>query len=69
MMKLWEIGGRKEGGSIAAIAGRIMFRFDVPVTTSAEHLRDTVFLCADIADELELALTNAAEYQVPEPDE
>lgn len=62
MVKLLEIAGRKKGGSLVVLGGRIMYRFDVPLSASVEHVRDTVFLCADIADELERAITNADEY-------
>jgi hypothetical protein len=62
MVKLLEIAGRKKGGSLVVVGGRIMYRFDVPLSSSVEHLRDTVFLCANIADELELVITNADDF-------
>jgi hypothetical protein len=50
------------------MAGRSVQGFEVPMPESAERLRDMVFLCADMVDELGLAITNADEYQVPDPD-
>jgi hypothetical protein len=62
MMKLLNITARKKGGSLVADSQALIYRFDVPVTASADHLRDTVFLCAAIADELEQALTTGDEF-------
>jgi hypothetical protein len=62
MLKLLRLVGRKKGGSLIASTESLIYRFDVPLTASAEHLRDTVFLCASIADELEQALTTGDEF-------
>ncbi len=56
LLKLLEITAQKKGGALIPHSAHLVYRFDVPVTASADHLRDTVFLCADIADELERAL-------------
>jgi hypothetical protein len=62
MLKLLQIVAKKKGGSLIATDTNLMYRFDVPVTASTEHLRDTVYLCGDIADELERALTEGDTY-------
>jgi len=59
LLKLLQIAGRKKGGSLVATETRLVYRIDFPLTASADHLRDSVFLCGDIADELELALTKS----------
>lgn len=62
LLKLLQTVAHKKGGSLIATDTNLVYRFDVPVTASADHLRDTVFLCADIADELERVLTQADAY-------
>jgi hypothetical protein len=58
MLKLLQLTAAKQGGALIVDGTRLLYRFDVPITSSAEHLRDVVFLCAKIADELEFALTS-----------
>jgi hypothetical protein len=59
MLKLLQLVAQNKGGGLIATDTRLLYRFDVPVTASAEHLRDTVYLCAAIADKLESALTES----------
>ncbi len=62
LLKLLQIVAQKKGGALVATDTHLLYRFDVPVTASADHLRDTVFFCAQIADKLELAITSSDEH-------
>jgi hypothetical protein len=58
MLKLLRIVGEQKGGALYATDNSLMYRIDVPVTASAQHLRAAIDLCANIADQLESALTS-----------
>ena len=58
MLKLLRIVGEQKGGALYATDDALQYRIDVPVTASAEHLRAAIDLCANIADQLEAALTS-----------
>jgi hypothetical protein len=62
LLKLLEITAQKKGGALIASSSHLIYRFDVPVTASTDHLRDAVYLCGDIADELERALVTGDKF-------